>query len=112
MRHAARLIPLLLLAACARDPYDRRGTWSIPDNALSNNDANLRTMVADPRDLVAGTGEANSTGSEAGAPVRRLLTGRRAPLQDVETSTLQTGAGSQPNSGAGAGVGAGSNATQ
>jgi hypothetical protein len=90
MRIPALLIPLVL-AACAQDPFERPHTWSVPQNQLGSNDANLRTMIADPRDLAAGTGEPDSRSNAATPPVRRLLTGRRAPLPQSSTVTLQTG---------------------
>lgn len=93
MRYVA-LTVLLALAACNQDPFERPGTWSVPQSVGGANDANLRAMVTDPRDLVAGTGEENSVGSAAVAPVRRLLTGRRPPLPQSNVSTLRLGGGS------------------
>lgn len=97
MRYAA--LPILFaLASCAQDPFDRPGTWSVPLGTSGANDANLRTMVVDPRDLTAGTGEDNSAGTQAVIPVRRLLTGRRPPLPQSDASSLRTGnsGGAQP----------------
>lgn len=90
------LLLLLPLAACGSspDPFDRELTWSIPAGNANANDANLRTMVVDPRDLAAGAGEDNSAGNAAAAPVRRLITGRRTPLPQSNTSAIGN-AGSQ-----------------
>jgi hypothetical protein len=83
------LLALLALAACTPDhPFDKPGTWSL-DSAPSSNDANLRVMVANPHDLVAGTGEANSLGAEAGPPVGGVLLGRRAPLPASGVAQIQ-----------------------
>ena len=79
------LIGLVLLAGCSYDPFDpyqRPGTW-VPSGA---NDANLRAMVANPHDLVEGTGEGVSSGAEAGPPVTRVLTGRRYPLPNISSA--------------------------
>ena len=92
MRFAA--LPILFaLAACAQDPFDRPGTWSVPLGTPGANDANLRTMIADPRDLTAGTGEENSAGTQAVIPVRRLLIGRRPQLPQSDVSSLRAGGG-------------------
>ena len=101
MRHAALLIPLGLLAACAQDPFERPGTWSVPQNQLGSNDQNLRTMIVDPRDLVAGTGEPNSASTAAAPPVRRLLTGKRPPLPQSGVANLRVGGSSTPAAGGG-----------
>ena len=92
MRSAA--LPLLallapLLGACALDPFDRPGTWSAPQGAVNANDANLRTMIVDPRDLTAGTGEDNSSSRAAAPAVKRLLSGQRAPLLPNGTSSVR-----------------------
>ncbi len=105
MRYLA-LSVLVALASCTQDPFDRPGTWSVPLGTTGANDANLKTMIADPRDLTAGTGEDNSTGPAAAVPVRRLLTGRRPPLPQSGVSTLRVGnsgggGAAQPSPGAG-----------
>jgi hypothetical protein len=90
------LLTLLTLAACTPDhPFDKPGTWSL-DSAPSANDLNLRVMVVNPHDLVAGTGEANSLGAEAGPPVGRVLHGRRAPLPASAASQIQVQGESSP----------------
>jgi type IV pilus biogenesis protein CpaD/CtpE len=97
---SAVLLALLALSACTQDPFDKPGTWSLPPNTASGmggaNDANLRAMIIDPRDLTAGTGEQNSAGTAASIPVQRLIAGRRAPLpqsgiSDVRISGDQSG---------------------
>jgi type IV pilus biogenesis protein CpaD/CtpE len=65
-RQLALLIGAALLAGCT--PYaawNAPGFWR-PDGA---NAANLRAMIADPHDLVAGRAAETSLGSEAAAPV-------------------------------------------
>jgi hypothetical protein len=92
MRRPALLLALLpLLGGCnfdpfSQDPIDKPGTWA-PEGV---NDANLRAMVANPQDLVAGAGTANSTGAEAAPPVGLLLSGKRTPL--MSESSLNFGA--------------------
>lgn len=89
---------LLAIAACTPDyPMDREGTWSLPE--VTSNDRNLRAMVVNPQDLVAGRGDPNSLGVEASRPVTRVFTGNRAALPDLSASTIY----SIPNSGGGTG---------
>lgn len=79
------LMLVLTAAACSPDyPFDKPGTWSL-DQLGGANDANLRVMVANPRDLVAGAGENTSVGVEAATPVHKLFTGRRAQLPPLNT---------------------------
>ncbi len=79
------LLVLLTAAGCTPDyPLDKPGTWSI-DQYGNSNDANLRAMVANPRDLVAGSGESTSLGAEASPPVTRLYSGQRTPLPNIDT---------------------------
>lgn len=78
---------VLCVAACTPDyPMDKPGTWSL-DTYPSANDANLRAMVVNPHDLVAGTGASDNLGLEAAMPVRHLLSGHVPRLP--ETSSLQ-----------------------
>ncbi len=84
-----RLFWLLLLAGCAAnpltgDPMQRAGTWA----PTGNNDANLRAMIADPHDLLAGAELPDGLGAEAAPAVGRLLSGRTPPLLDEPTSSL------------------------
>ena len=106
MRHpvnpvrAALLFVLVSLGACTPDyPMDKEGTWSIPPTTLGSNDKNLKAMIVNPQDLVAGTGEPNSKASEAAPAVDRLLTGRRTPLPASNAAVFQIQ--SQPGGGAG-----------
>jgi hypothetical protein len=94
------LLLLIPLGACAQqDPFDRPRTWSVPEGTAGANDANLRTMIVDPRDLAAGSGEENSAASEAATPVRRLLSGRRAPLPQANASSIGAGSTNSPTAG-------------
>ena len=92
----ALAVSALALTACAQDPFERPNTWS-PARAPSgsSNNANLRTMVADPQDLVAGSGAPNSSAAIAAPAVRRLLEGRRPPLPTTSTNNIQGYSGSQ-----------------
>ena len=87
------LLLLLPLAGCgpAGDPFAREGTW----NPRGVNDANLRVMVEDPRDLVQGRGTDTSLGAEAAPAVDRLRSGNRFPLPLVSTSIVGSGAAPQ-----------------
>jgi hypothetical protein len=77
---------LLICTACTPDfPLDREGTWSIPK--VSSNEANLKVMVANPRDLVVGQSASGSVGSEAAPPVGRLVTGKRTALPSLSSTT-------------------------
>jgi hypothetical protein len=86
------LIALLLVSACGYDlgnPIARPGTWK----PLGDNTANLRTMVADPHDLVVGRGEDPSLATEAAAPVQRVLTGKRYKLPEESASGISVSTG-------------------
>ena len=45
-------------------------------------------MVANPHDLVEGTGQGTSSGAEAAPPVARLLAGKRYPLPDLNAASV------------------------
>jgi type IV pilus biogenesis protein CpaD/CtpE len=97
------LVPLLLLAGagCTPDyPMDVPGTWSI-DRYGASNDANLRAMVANPHDLVAGQGSNTALGAEAAHPVAALFAGKRAELPQTNSTQVSL----PTNSGASAGGG-------
>jgi hypothetical protein len=99
---AVGLLTLLgLLAGCAEtEPYQRAGQW----NPLGANAANLRAMVADPRDLVLGRDGASSPGDMGAVAVARLRAGAVRPLPGSSISGVRitdTGPGpAGPNEGA------------
>ncbi len=107
MRRCGLLLVLLpLLGGCgfdsfSQDPIDKPGTWA-PEGV---NESNLRAMVANPQDLLAGAGTANSAGAEAAPPVGLLLSGKRTPL--MSESSLNFGAAPAAPSQQGGGTGAG-----
>lgn len=102
MAPRALLLATLLLAGCGPgnpvtgDVIDRPGTWQ----PTGENDANLRAMIADPRDLIAGAGSADSRATAAAPPVERLVAGKRAPLS---TQTAADIGGVPPQGGSNAG---------
>jgi hypothetical protein len=87
------LIVLMFFASCT-DPMERPGTWNV--STSHSNDANLRVMVANPHDLVKGTGEDTTAGAAAAAPVGRLLAGKRYPLPVENTSAIGSSSQSPP----------------
>ena len=98
-------IPVLLmlgLAGCgSSEQFNRPGTWKLPPAGQGANDANLRTMLVDPHDLVAGVSEPATLGSEAVRPVDLLLKGRRPALPTVSASSSSIGGGSSGGGGGG-----------
>jgi hypothetical protein len=90
MRATLSVLLLLTVAACQYDPMDKPGTWSLPPSGMTSNDTNLRTMLVNPNDAVAGTGEDTSMGSLSERPVEMLVTGRRRPLPSVNASEVGT----------------------
>lgn len=105
-RHGLLLCTLLALAACstmplASDPFKQPGTWS----ETGVNDANLRAMVADPHDLVAGKDAPNGLAVEAVPPVTRLLSGQRTGLSSGAFSAGSSGGGGGGSSAGGGGGG-------
>jgi hypothetical protein len=101
MKKLLWLLPLV--AGCAGDPMlggdpmQRPGTWT----ATGDNDANLRAMIADPRDLQAGANAPNGLAVEAVPAVGRLLSGKLPPLPDEPTSQLGGGSGGAAPQGGG-----------
>ena len=81
------------------DPWDREGAWR-PARA---NDANLRAMVADPADLIAGRGTDRRAGPGAADAVDRLYTDRVRALPDTDIARI--GAPSSSSGGGGGGGG-------
>jgi hypothetical protein len=103
MKFLLPFVVLLALGACAADPFEQDqfaqpGTWA-PTN---DNDANLRAMVENPHDLVAGRPMDGALGAEAAVPVKQLLAGKRAALPTTAADTVYAGSGSG-NGGSGAG---------
>jgi len=95
---------LLLFAACDYDPMERPHTWSLPPAGLTSNEENLRTMLVNPNDLVAGTGDDSSVGVMAAHPITRLYTGHRTALP-AQTGTEIPAAATPPQGGGQGGQG-------
>ncbi len=67
------------LSGCAfDDPLTRQGLW-VPNGA---NQANLRAMAADPRDLVTGQSDSRADGAVVTAAINRYRTGQVKDLPD------------------------------
>lgn len=99
---------LLTLAGCASQQFEKPGTWKLPPTGQGANDANLRAMVANPNDLVAGANEPGSNGAEAVRPIELLLSGHRQPLSSVSASKIgavQSSAGGGGSTGGSGGMG-------
>jgi hypothetical protein len=105
MRTTLPILLVLMVAGCQADPIDKPGTWSLPPAGMTSNDTNLRTMLVNPNDAVAGTGEDTSMGTLSERPVELLVSGRRRPLPSVNASEIGvTGQqGQQQGTGGGAG---------
>jgi hypothetical protein len=103
MRLRIPFLLLLALAGCASsEQFERPGTWKLPPTGQGANDANLRTMIVNPHDLIAGVDEPGSVATEAVHPIDLLMTGRRRPLPNVNASSIGASGG-----GGGGGGGAG-----
>jgi hypothetical protein len=92
------LIGLVVISGCNYDPFDpyqRPGTWN-PDGA---NQSNLRAMVANPHDIIEGTGQSVSSGAEAAPPVARVLAGKRYPLPNLNAATIDVFSQQPPQQG-------------
>lgn len=112
MRPLLLLVMVLALGACSLDPFERDqfaepGTWA-PTN---DNDANLRAMVANPHDLVAGQPLEGVVGEEASVPVHNLLTGKRAALPSGAADTVYGSGGSSGGSSGASGASGASGGT-
>ncbi len=94
----AALATLVGLAGCgpAYDPLTREGLWT-PNHA---NHANLTLMVANPADLVRGTGRGTSDGQLAAAAVDRLRQDKVKKLPKTDASKIESG----DNEGSGSGA--------
>lgn len=91
-RSIVLLLLLLPLAACA-EPASRPGTWQ-PTGA---NEANLRAMVADPRDLTNGQAAGSADGAVVTAAVARYRAGKVRELPDSGVAKISpVGTGTSP----------------
>jgi hypothetical protein len=107
MRPTLSILLLPTVAGCAEDQFEKPGTWKLPPTGMTSNEANLRTMLVNPNDAVAGTGEATSLGTLSERPVELLVTGRRHPLPSVNASEIGAGGQQQQPGTAGAAGGPG-----
>ena len=85
------------LAACtpATDPLYRDGLWE----PIHVNRANLSQMVANPSDLVRGTGRTGSDGQIAAAAVDRLRNDKVKKLPASDIAAISAGNSGDNNSG-------------
>jgi hypothetical protein len=94
------LAGLLALSACGPDvdPLTREGLW----HPTHVNRANLVAMVANPADLVRGTGSPTADGQLAAAAIERLRTDKvkRLPQNDI-AQDVQSGANESTGGGGG-----------
>ena len=95
MRATLSLLLLTVLVGCTQDQYHKPGTWSLPPTGQGSNDSNLRAMLVNPNDLIAGTADDTSIGPLAVRPIDALVTGRRKPLPSVNASQIGAGGGQQ-----------------
>jgi hypothetical protein len=99
---------VLALSACDKtDQIDRPGTWKLPPTGQGANDSNLRAMIANPNDLIAGQDSPGSLGVEAVPPVDLLYAGQRRQLPAVSTTSLSGGTTNQTPFGGNLGGGLG-----
>jgi type IV pilus biogenesis protein CpaD/CtpE len=86
---------ILAVAGCeATDPYHREGVWR-PNDA---NEANLRSMVAVPSDLVLGASSLDGDGQQAAKALDRVRNDKMRALPDSAVAKIvpiATGSGSQ-----------------
>ena len=86
----SNLVGLLLLGGC--DDQSRPGTW----HAKGANDANLRSMLVRPADIVSGLAAQEERAKPATLAIRRLDFGRRKSLPDSRASAIGAGVDPQP----------------
>ena len=82
-----------ILTACSRDPLIREGSW----NPTHVNHANLKFMVANPADLVRGTGTNWGDGQLAVAAIERLRADKVKKLPASDVATIATGNSGENN---------------
>ncbi len=99
------IVLLLTLAGCdSSEQFEKPGSWKLPPTGQGSNDANLRTMIADPHDLIVGTSEPGSPAAEAVRPVDLLMTGQRKKAAAINASNIgSTGGGDAGGGATGAG---------
>ncbi len=87
------------LAGCGQDydPLTREGLWQ-PNHA---NHSNLALMVANPADLVRGTGTTAADGQLAAAAVDRLRTDKVKKLPASDIANIGASASGDNNGGGG-----------
>ena len=97
-RSAILALALALPAAGCGPQYeiDRPGTW----RSTGANDANLRAMVADKRDLASGAASTTNRGNGPARAVTRLYVDRRRPLLNVSLSKIAPASDSSDTGGA------------
>ena len=90
------------LAGCGPgyDPLTREGLW----NPTHTNRANLALQVANPADLVRGTGTTVSDGQLAAAAVDRLRNDKVKKLPASDISSIAAGSSGDNNSSGGSGA--------
>lgn len=85
MRRFGSLFLLASLAGCAGgDDFSRAGTW----RASGVNDANLRLMLAEPRDAARGRGATTERAQPGSLAITRLARDRRRPLPDSRAARI------------------------
>ncbi len=87
MRHLVLLAAIGLAGCDAIDPLHRAGLWQ-PNGA---NGADLALQVANPADLVRGTGATTTDGQVAAAAVARLREDKVKKLPASDVSDFQQG---------------------
>lgn len=109
MKYLLPMAMLLALGACSlapfrQDQFAEPGTWA----PTGDNAANLRAMVANPHDLIAGQPMDGVVGAEAAGPVARLMAGKRPLLPNTSADSIYSSSGGGGGGGGGAGGGNGS----
>jgi len=95
------IVLLLTLAGCdSSEQFEKPGTWKLPPTGEGANDANLRTMLVNPHDLIVGANEPGSLAAEAVHPVDLLMTGQRKKSTSISTSGVGGSGGGDAGGGA------------